>query len=298
MQRLLKRHFPDVAHLVRVLHALDAPRDLHELRAERRRDELRPAIRLRAHHRCHRGTVLRVQRGVDLVEQVERHRVAPLDAEDEPDGDDGLLPAAELLHLHRLPRAEGHLDLHAAVLLREPLRGVRLLPARGGGILCAARGRLLALHHELAFSAGNELGENLAEVQRHLLERALDRLVFFLVEVRHELLYFLVPLHQLASSDLQSLALLRELLVLIERFLVHVTELRELLVRLAQQRMQGLERFPAVLLERIRGQRPELANLPLKPFALRLKRRALGHEILHLALVRLETGLVVVLLVQ
>ena len=281
-----------------MLHALDAPRHLDELGPERGGDELRASVSLRAHHRGDRGAVLRVQRGVDLVEQVERHRVAPLDGEDQPDRDDGFLTAAELFHHHRLALPERNLDLDAAVLLGEsPRRGV-LLRLLGVGVLRAgALAGLLALHDQLTLAPGHELGEHLAEVQGHLLERALDGLILLLVQVRHQLADLAVRLVELAPADLHRLALLGELLVLVQRLLVDVPELRQLLVRLAQERVQRLERLASVPLERVRGQRPELANLALEPLALGLQGRPLRHQALHLALVVRHRALDVVLLI-
>ena len=265
-ERLGQRHLPYPALLVRVLHPLDDPRHLDELGPERGAHELRPGVRLRAHHRGDGCAVLRIERGVNLVEEVKRHRVAALDGEDECDRDDGFLAAGELLHLHRLALPEGHLDLDAAVLLRESFRdGGFGRFSVGIGVFGVGRGRggLLALHHELALAAVDEPGEHLAEVKGHLLERALDGLVLLLVEERHQLLDLRVRLVELAAANLQALALLRELLVLVQRLFVDVRQLGELLVGLGEHRVKRLERLAAVLFKRVAGERPEVANLPL-----------------------------------
>ena len=127
-----------------MLHALDTTRHLYQLGPERGGDELSAAISLRAHHCRDSGAVLRVKRRVNLVEEVEGHWVATLDGEDEANRHHRLLTAAELLHHHRLALAEGHLDLHAGILLHE---APRFLRRRGVSILgIRSLPRLLALH--------------------------------------------------------------------------------------------------------------------------------------------------------
>mmetsp|Transcript_12782 Transcript_12782/g.54148 ORF Transcript_12782/g.54148 Transcript_12782/m.54148 type:complete len:267 (+) Transcript_12782:69-869(+) len=230
VERLGQRELPHLAHLVRVFHALDHPGHFDELGPERGGDELRARVRLSANHSRDGGAVLRIQSRVDLVKEVKGHGVATLDGEDEGDGDDGLLAAGELLHLHRLALPEGHLDLDAAVLLRETLsrRRRRLLDSSVGGcagvgVLGVGRGqRLLALHHELALTAVHQPREHFAEIEGNLLERSLDGLVLLLVQEGHQLLYLGVRLVELAPASLQALALLGELLVLVQSLFVHV----------------------------------------------------------------------------
>mmetsp|Transcript_4217 Transcript_4217/g.17377 ORF Transcript_4217/g.17377 Transcript_4217/m.17377 type:complete len:269 (-) Transcript_4217:340-1146(-) len=229
VERLGQRELPHLAHLVRVFHALDHPSHFDELGPERGGDELRARVRLSANHGRDGGAVLRIQSRVDLVKEVKGHRVAPLDGEDEGDGDDGLLAAGELLHLHRLALPERHLDLDAAVLLRETLsRRRRLLGSSVGGctgvgVLGVGSGqRLLALHHELALAAVHQPREHLAEIEGNLLERSLDGLVLLLVQEGHQLLDLGVRLVELAPASLQALALLGELLVLVQSLFVHV----------------------------------------------------------------------------
>jgi hypothetical protein len=61
------------------------------------------------------GTVLRVQRSIDLVKQVEGGRVAALDGEDEGQCHQGLLAARQLLQGHGLrATCEGHPHLVAS----------------------------------------------------------------------------------------------------------------------------------------------------------------------------------------
>ena len=66
-------------------------------------------VRLAAEHARHGGAVLRVERGIDLIKQVEGRRVAALDGKDERQGHQRLLPAAQLLHHQILTRPERHL---------------------------------------------------------------------------------------------------------------------------------------------------------------------------------------------
>ena len=51
---------------------------------------------------CDGLPVLRIQRLIDLVEQIERRRIALLDREDERQRHEGFLSAAQLLHVPHL----------------------------------------------------------------------------------------------------------------------------------------------------------------------------------------------------
>ena len=66
-------------------------------------------VRLAAEHARHGGAVLRVERGIDLIKQVEGRRVATLDCKNERQGHQRFLPAAQLLHHQVLARPERHL---------------------------------------------------------------------------------------------------------------------------------------------------------------------------------------------
>ena len=70
---------------------------------------------------CHSLPVHGIQCLIDLVKQVERRRIAFLDREDECHGNEGFLPAGELLHVphFRTVPGEGHLDPHASELLHD-----------------------------------------------------------------------------------------------------------------------------------------------------------------------------------
>lgn len=90
LQGLLALDDVDAARLVAGGDAVALVGDEEHLRPEGGADELAAAAVLvgalgrdALQHRRHRGAVLRVQVGVDLVEQVEGRRVALLDREDE-----------------------------------------------------------------------------------------------------------------------------------------------------------------------------------------------------------------------
>ncbi len=77
-------------------------------------DELRRVGRvgrLRGQHARHGRAVGRVQRGVDLVEQVEGRRVAALDGKDERERDQRLLPAAQRRERRGRARARAERNL-------------------------------------------------------------------------------------------------------------------------------------------------------------------------------------------
>lgn len=120
-------------------HAVDAVGDAHELRVERRDDELRRRgraprsapflVALRAaarpgprrglgHQGGHGAAVGWVQRRVDLVAEVEGGRVAALDRKDQGQRDERLLAAGQGGDRGGLaPAAEGDLDADAGVLV-------------------------------------------------------------------------------------------------------------------------------------------------------------------------------------
>ena len=58
----------------------------------------------------HRSPVKRIERGIDLVEEVERRRIASLNGKDESESHESLLSARKLLERHRFSSmAEAHL---------------------------------------------------------------------------------------------------------------------------------------------------------------------------------------------
>lgn len=80
---------------------------------------------------------------VDLVKQVERRRVALLDGEDERHGNQGLLPAGQLLHVPHLGvvAGEGDLDAHARELLHDVTACRRVLGGRPVVLIVLRRGQ-------------------------------------------------------------------------------------------------------------------------------------------------------------
>jgi hypothetical protein len=87
MQRLLRRHTVNSARLVMERDAVALVRHMHNLRAERRADELRLLLARDAHQQAgHRRPVLRVQVGVDLVKDDERARLGRLERENQAEG--------------------------------------------------------------------------------------------------------------------------------------------------------------------------------------------------------------------
>jgi hypothetical protein len=70
-------------------------------------------------HGSHCLAVLRIQRSVDFVEQVEGGRVHALDGKDEGQRDERLLATAQLLHRHWLVRPKSHLYLQEQTILSD-----------------------------------------------------------------------------------------------------------------------------------------------------------------------------------
>lgn len=100
-----------------------------------------------------------------------------------------------------------------------------------------------ALNNESPASCGHELLEHLLEVLRNLLECPLDSLVLALIKHIDELADGVCRLVELRPALLELIALLREVVVLLECFLVDVGELLERLVNL----MQFLDELSMVL---------------------------------------------------
>eukprot|EP00053_Salpingoeca_punica_P019011 m.189584 g.189584 ORF g.189584 m.189584 type:complete len:1017 (-) comp17550_c0_seq2:745-3795(-) len=199
-----------------------------------------------------------VQSLVNLVEEVERSRVATLDGEDEREGHKRLLAAAELLqHVCLVALAgERHPDADACVLLDAALvGGIWLLGLRRLLVVLAA------LHHQRGLAMRHKLVEDLGKVLGHLLESALNCLVLLVVQHGDELLDLCVGLVLLALAGTQLFALLGEADVLIERFLVDVAELLQLLGDLGQLLVQLLGRDVLVHGKGLLRQRAELTDL-------------------------------------
>lgn len=83
--RLLPLHNPNTTRLPPETHTIALLRDQQHLGPERRADEL-PVVGLLLEHQGDGGAVLRVEVGVDLVEEVEGGGVAGLDGEYEGEG--------------------------------------------------------------------------------------------------------------------------------------------------------------------------------------------------------------------
>lgn len=148
-----------------------------------------------------------------------------------------LLTAAQLLDplllVERLG-VERHADADARVVLDGPaLRLVLGLVGRVG--LLPPVGA--ALDHEPAVARGHELLEDVGELARHLLERALDGLVLALVQVVDELRDGRLRVGELRPPLEQLLLLRREAVVLLERLLVDVLVLLERVADLLEPRV-------------------------------------------------------------
>lgn len=90
IQRGLPIHHSNTTRLITIPYTIAFLRDKQHLRAEGRADELAAAVVCALgqglEHVGDGGAVLGVEIGVDLVEEVERSRVALLDGEDESEG--------------------------------------------------------------------------------------------------------------------------------------------------------------------------------------------------------------------
>uniref|UniRef100_A0A182NIF3 Uncharacterized protein n=1 Tax=Anopheles dirus TaxID=7168 RepID=A0A182NIF3_9DIPT len=106
----------------------------------------------------------------------------------------------------------------------------------------------------------NQLLEHLREVGRHLPERELDRLDLARLQQLHQLADLVLADVQLRLALVQLLLLLGEAEELIERLLVHVVVLLQVLVRLLQLLEQRLQRHLLVGGVHVR-QRPEARDL-------------------------------------
>ena len=185
-----------------------------------------------------------------------------------------LLAAAELLHEVRLVAlaGKGDLDADARVLL-DAL--ARLLGCRQLGLLRLRVVVLAALDHELRVAGRHELLEDVGEVLGHLLERAGDGLVLLRVKRLRkgwpslqrsiidldEILDGRVGLVLLVLALDELLALLGEADVLVQRLLVDVAVVLELVGALAQHVVELLHVGALVLLKGLAGQRAQVADL-------------------------------------
>ena len=87
------------------------------------------------------------------------------------------------------------------------------------------RRRAFALHDELTATTWDEAMEDILKVHTDLLERTLDSFILLTIQIVDELHNLIVLLTLSRTSSFILLALLSELLILIERLLVHVTKL-------------------------------------------------------------------------
>jgi hypothetical protein len=137
-------------------------------------------------------------------------------------------------HVRDTPQAEsGH---HQPILVH--LIGVVGVSV-GVGVafaLVGIRGIHTRLHDQVGLATRHELAENLGEILRHLLERALNSLVLLVVKNFDELLDGRVSVVLVALAAGKSVALLREADVLVQSLLVHqaILGVLELLVGLRQ----------------------------------------------------------------
>ena len=163
---------------------------------EGRRDELAGAPlciaradRLAPDEVRHRFAVRRVEGLIDLVEQVEGRRVAALDREDQREGNEGLLPSAQLLHLELLPSPREVHEHADAAELADPHRGGAWRHLRLHVAVVIRRGREPTHDLQLAGAVRDELFEDVGEVLANVRERSVDRFVFALVERLNEFLF-------------------------------------------------------------------------------------------------------------
>ena len=158
-----------------------------------------------------------VERGLDLVEDVERARPGEEDGEQERERGHRLLAAGEQRQaLGRLARGRD-LDLDAELVLRRLLVFVLFGLGRFGlGVAAAehrARAGVLADEPQRAAAAREEVADDLLEVLGGGLERLLEGLLDAAVGVPDQA-------GQLAQRGLQVLALALELLDVLQRLLV------------------------------------------------------------------------------
>mmetsp|Transcript_64828 Transcript_64828/g.127286 ORF Transcript_64828/g.127286 Transcript_64828/m.127286 type:complete len:429 (-) Transcript_64828:2825-4111(-) len=297
----------DVAVLVLKADAVALGGDFHQLGAERGRDELRCVGRrvgLALDHRRDRRAVRGVEGLVEFVKEVERRRVAALNGEDDAQGHQGLLPPRELRHeIHLAVGRERHLNLHPFEVVhhqgrrRGRCRPFRLLlspcsEGRGATPLAVSvllrRAAIFSVrrraHDELASPKRDKLFEHLAEVLRHPFEGPQNGLVFLQVQGFNELVDGFGALVELRATPQEGLALLAEVHVLVQRFLVHVAVLGELLVHLVQLLHQLFHAVVRVLLKLRGGQRAELLDLAQVLLTLLREHRSLVQLLLRLLL--------------
>lgn len=196
VERSLLIEHVNPAGVVHIADGVTLIRHKDHLRSESSADELAAAFsRLSSlstkfpQHLSDSRAVLRVQIGVDLIEEVERCRVALLDGKDKCQRAERLLSARELLDALLLVvlGVEGHCDADARVVLYTSLAAVsRSTGAFGFLFGFFGRGASLpigsSLDYEAAFAGRYELYEDLLEILGHLLEGTGDSLVFPLVE--------------------------------------------------------------------------------------------------------------------
>lgn len=140
-----------------------------------------------------------------------------------------------------------------------------------------------SLDDQSTSTSGNQALKHFLKVARHLLERPLDRLVLSLVEHLHKLLDRCCRVIQILASLQELIALFRKRVVLLKRFLVHVSKLFEALVhgmklldQLAIQSMSAnldletrveianpIELFVRVLFKRFFWKHTKIANVAI-----------------------------------
>ena len=250
----------DDADLVAKAHAVELVGVLEQLGSESGRDELGLVGQL-VNHVGHALSVLRVERLVDLVEQVEGRRIAALDGEYERERDKRLLATAQLLNVLHLVALAGEGDAYAdaRVLLdggRSAGRGRRALL----GLPVLLLEVVVHAHDEMGAALRHELGKRLVEVLGDLLERELHVLVLARVQRVDERLDGGVGAIRLAATLDEPLLVLAELDELVHGLLVDVRELLELLVAVVQLEVQVLDRHALVLVVGVLWQNAQVAR--------------------------------------
>jgi hypothetical protein len=173
----LPRDAIDVADFVAETNAVEFVRIFQQFRSEGGGDELGVVAQL-MDHVSDGFAMLRVERLVDFIEEIERSWIAFLDGEDQSEGDEGLLTAAELIHFPHLRVAarEGDSDADTGEVV-------------GSGNLVAfvlTGGVFRRSENQVTGTVRDELLEDLGEVVRHLPECELDRFDFAHLEVLHQ----------------------------------------------------------------------------------------------------------------
>lgn len=152
---LVPGHALDVADFVPKLDSVELVRMLEQLWSESGGNKLGLGGQL-VDHVGHGLAMLRVQRLIDFVEQIERGRIALLDREDQSERDQGLLSSGQLVHFAHFGVGVGERDLDAYA--GEVVR-VRVLRPHFAALFVVD-----GLHQQLRPSGRHEFLEHFGEV--------------------------------------------------------------------------------------------------------------------------------------